>query len=611
MLSNRIEAAKQFSSLDRAHWTVDDWKALTALAILFFVMIGASWQRWTQPIIDHGREMNVPARILAGEQLYVDIQFLYGPFAPYFNAFLYRVFGIRLSVLHVAGAVCAWTILLTIYWLARQLMGVREAALTSALVLVICAVKFSASYIFPYAFAALYGLVFAVVSLSLTVRYWRDEEPRWLLWSGILAGLTVISKWEISLAAISTAFLSIALSSYTARKIRWKDALRFVVPVILITSTALALVLSRVPWRTLVDDNHILFSKMPAQLVYFNSLISGLGNLPHAWWYTASGLGMFALWAGLIVMIGAISVRKTETEWWSLARAGAWITASGLIWWAVVRAVFKVRGDANVLTAMPILLPFLILALGWRVLKLKAQVSKEVGLLLLIAVFAQISILRVILNVKVTSPYVPFFIPITVVVAAFLLLSFLPAVVALEGRLREAVRRASAIIVSLLVIGMAVGSITRYQRHNTFEVTSARGEFKTRAEIGVPMAAAIEYVKEHTSPDDLVLTLPQGTSINFLTERRYPFREEIVHPGFLSDEEAIRRLQEKRVRLILVVNLLTPEFEDRVFGADYFTEFWGWINSNYHQVARFESANSRGAHLGDQPFFILAFERNN
>ncbi|MGH9850479.1 MAG: hypothetical protein ACREBD_11630, partial [Blastocatellia bacterium] len=107
----------------------------SAIILLFTVMLIASWQRWTQPLLDHGREMNLPARILAGERLYADAQFLYGPFAPHFNARLYGIFGVHLSVLKTSGAVCAILILLMIYWLARRLMDEWEAALTAGLVL--------------------------------------------------------------------------------------------------------------------------------------------------------------------------------------------------------------------------------------------------------------------------------------------------------------------------------------------------------------------------------------------------------------------------------------------------------------------------------------------
>src|SRR5262245_12845540 len=142
-----------------------------AIIILFIIMLVASWQRWTQPLIDHGREMNLPARILAGERIYNDVQVLYGPFAPQFNALLYRIFGTHLWVLKAAGAVCAILILLMIYRLARALMSDWESFLVAGLALVLCALKSTANYIQPYTYAALYGVVFALGSLVATVSY--------------------------------------------------------------------------------------------------------------------------------------------------------------------------------------------------------------------------------------------------------------------------------------------------------------------------------------------------------------------------------------------------------------------------------------------------------
>ncbi len=609
MISLRTPAHHEFDSLDRAHWTVEDWKIVFMLAVFFGIMLAGSWQRWTQPIIDHGREMNLPARILAGEKLYVDVQFLYGPFAPYFNALLYRILGVRLAALHIAGGVCAWIILLIIYWLSRQLMGVREAGLTAGLVLVACAVRFSGNYISPYAYASLYGLLLSLVSLAMTVRYWRDERPAWLIAAGVCAGFAFISKWEIALTALSAGVLAITLLSFAVRKVLWKDALRFLLPLILIPATVLTLVLNRVPWDTLLEDNHILFSGMPSQLVYFNSLISGIGGFPRTFWYTVSGLGMFALWFGVISMIGALAARRRAEGWATLARTGFALTASGLIFFVLVREVFGLEGDATPLTSMPLVLPVVIVSLAVHLWKAKGRVSKELGLLLLFAVFAQVSILRVILRVTVSGPYVPFYLPLVLVIVSFLLVSFLPAVVAAPGVLRDAVRSTAILALALLVIGMAAGSIRRFRVHSTYEVSAPRGRFLTQPKIGIPLDAAIKYVEKHTSPDDVLASLPQTTTINFLAERRYPYRQEIVHPGFLSDEEGIARLEQSNAPFVLVANMLTPEFRDRAFGIDYNAGLWRWINQHYNVVARFDSPESHGAQLGDEPFFILAFAR--
>src|SRR5262249_30354164 len=77
--------------------TNKDARVLASLVVLFVFFLIVSWQRWTRPLVDHGREMNLPARVLAGEQLYVDILYYYGPFAPHFNALLYRIFGLHLA----------------------------------------------------------------------------------------------------------------------------------------------------------------------------------------------------------------------------------------------------------------------------------------------------------------------------------------------------------------------------------------------------------------------------------------------------------------------------------------------------------------------------------
>src|SRR6185436_1845976 len=118
---------------------------------------------------------------------------------------------------------------LMVYWLARQLMSVWAATVTTGLVLVVCALKSTANYVQPYAYAALYGLVFALASLVALVAWERtrlacgglDSNPTDIdetfpiayasrgraqaLLSGLFAGLSLIAKPEIALAALAAA----------------------------------------------------------------------------------------------------------------------------------------------------------------------------------------------------------------------------------------------------------------------------------------------------------------------------------------------------------------------------------------------------------------------
>ena len=59
----------------------------------------------------------------------------------------------------------------------------------------------------------------------------------------------------------------------------------------------------------------------------------------------------------------------------------------------------------------------------------------------------------------------------------------------------------------------------------------------------------------------------------------------------------------------MIVNLLTPEFRDRVFGVDYNPGLMKWIEQNYRMTARFDSDWSRDAQWGDNVFFVVAYEK--
>jgi len=675
-----------------------------AIIFLFIVMLAASWQRWTQPLLDHGREMNLPARILTGETLYNDVQFLYGPFAPHFNALLYRVFGIHLSVLKASGAICAILILLMVYKLSRALMSEWESFLAAGLALVLCAMKSTANYIQPYAYAALYGLVFTLGSLVVVVGYIRrrgellslprcNETPvagsrdrhtgpplLWMVLAGALAGLSLITKPEIALAGLAAALTALIVESVTERRPLWRDAALFAVPALIITAVTYAFILGRTPLRVLLEDNHVLFTAMPPQLVYFNRRASGLAQWPSSLWFSLAGIGVFALWAGLCGILGAIASRK-EAGWRGVLKASLILTGAGALWREAAIRFFNVPSDVTPFASAVFILPALMGLIVRDRLKESGRageresgragewesgragewesgrageresgrqgdkekgrggegviksvclplspspalplsrspalpLSHSVRILLVITVFSFVSILRAILNVTTTGPYTPFFLPVSIIVYVYLLFRVAPEMLAKTDSVRENIRRVTMVTLALLIVGTGVNSAMRFRRLNTFTVSSPRGSFITVPEIGKPLQAAIRYAEERTGAGDYLLAAPQATTVNFLAARRYPLREEIIHPGFLAGEketDAIDRIEARKTPLILIVNIDTSEFGDRAFGVDYNQKLMRWINENYRLAARFDSANSHNAKLGDGPFFILAYERN-
>jgi branched-subunit amino acid transport protein len=612
----RQQSMSQNSRLSARGFSRDDAFALTALAIFFAFNLVGTWQRWTQPLIDHGREMNLPSRILAGERLYTDIQFLYGPFAPHFNAWLYRVFGVHLTTLKVSGAVCAILISLLIYWASRQLMSVWESTLTTAVVIAICALKSTGNYIQPYAYAALYALLFGLSSLACAIRYLQTRRTKWMILSGMFVGLTLITKPEVALAAIAAGVVALLVESVDARRLPWREGAAFATPALMIAGSVYGLILTRVPLRVLLNDNHILFTNMPPQLVYFNQYVSGIGKLPTSLWFTLAGIGIFALWAGGSTVLGALASGRKQAGWSYSLKIGA---AALLIGVAVRFGAVGLLGlsrDVTPFASAVIGLPALIGVVVWRIgqaWKNSERIDFSRKILLIVSVFGLASILRAIINVTIAGPYTPFFLPVVIVVYLYLFFRIWPNATSKTDSIRLNVRRAAMALIAILAVGLAINSARRLRIRDTFIVAAPRGSFIAEPHYAQPVAEAIEYVRQHSSPDEYVLTLPQATTINFLAERRYPLREEIVHPGFLTGEaemETIERIKVRQVRLIVVANILSPEFRDRVFGVDYNQELMRWISENYRRVAHFEIPPPSRMKPTDRPFFIDVYEES-
>jgi hypothetical protein len=106
--------------------------------------------------------------------------------------------------------------------------------------------------------------------------------------------------------------------------------------------------------------------------------------------------------------------------------------------------------------------------------------------------------------------------------------------------------------------------------------------------------------------------LPEGSSLNYLSGRRNPLRDEIFLPGLLSEadeERAIDRLRTQRVPLILVANRSTQEFGQSAFGVDYYQRLMSWIDQNYKLCGVFGPRPDPSLVIGDPTFFIRGYCR--
>ncbi len=614
------EASSNPQSAIRNGGRSPQWWPQSAILIVFAAMLVVSWRRWTSPIADSGREMDLPARLLQGEWLYRDVHHIYPPVAPYFNALLYRVFGEHLDVLHAAGIICSAIIAALCYRIARRLFEPVEAALATIAVVVFCIFKPAGNLIQPYAFAALYGCLCSLGVLLLTLRHAENQRSRELIFAGLLIGLAAITKQEFALAAAATVTASLLyqhLLSFKSQISNFKrlisDLLFAALPALFIALPVYGWLFAKLGWQTLVEDCHLFYTHLPPSLVFYNAQRTGLDHplLSLAQMIGAAAVALAAL--SFVVLIGD-RLRKV-LKWSATILAGSFTAI------ALIKLVVGNQWDGSPLRALPFLLLATIGVELWRLFRAPALAEMPTeggtlnGALFIIAVYSFAILARVALRVPSGGAFGGFFLPTSLILFCHLFWRTLPD--AIWRWTEDAISRNRARFIGrcLLFVTILAGSVTfgiRYRKNFSFEIQAERGHLFAPRITGTEISEALEFIRNSTQPGEAIAVLPEGSDLVFLTGRRMPLRHQILIPGLMiqpDEQAAISRLQQDRVRYVLIVNRPMREFGQEAFGRDFYTQLGGWIGMNYRLVKFCGHTQKADPQIGDPQFFIKVFER--
>jgi len=593
-----------------------DGRYLLAVFLSFAAGLATSWQRWGNPLVDSGRELNVPLRLAHGEMLYSDVGYLYGPLSPYLNALLYRFFHPSLWVVWGRGIVSTIVLLTLIYWLARQLMHRFPAMLACFAVTWVCALKSQGNYMLAYAFPGLDGAICLLATAICLILFLRKESFRWLLAAGSFASLAILAKTEMGGAALITGLAAVFLAGYSRPRTTAVWATVFVASATIVPAFVFAAFASRVGWRTLTVENHIFFGHVPWQLLYFNSLRFGFGRPFYSLALMLLSLGRLIALGGLLASLSLLLALKSTTSpkqglrynrstprifgMLSLSIAGILLTGFGL-------------SDLGPFMAMP----FILVVLAFSAFVAFAKAARQrassarvhAATVLLLACLALASLARIILRVSTGGALSSFLLPASVVLFFYVWIvlfpSFLPDP---ETRWRAA--RLVSVVLFASVIATAVTLSIRYRRKLSYPLVTPRGTWFTTPDLGIGFEQALNLIALRTAPDDFVSVMPEGTSLNFLSGRRNPLHDEIVTPGFLDaagEEHAIERLRDSHTALILIANRPTSEFFETSFGIDYDRQLMQWIQQNYDVCGLFGPHPDANLQVGSRTFFIRAY----
>ena len=593
-----------------------DLACFAGILASFCAGLAASWQRWGNPLVDSGRELNVPLRLTNGEMLYSDVRYIYGPFSPYLNAFLYRVFHPSLWVLWGHGIVSTILILALSHWIARQIAGRFPATLACLAITWVCALKSQGNYLMAYAFGGLDGSTFLLGATALLIVFLRNKNSAALLGAGIMSALAILSKTELGGAAVGTGAVAAFLAGYSRIRnvLVWLAV--FLAPALGVPALFFSWFAARVGWRTLTVDSHLFFGHVPWQLMYFNGLRFGFGHPWHSLSLMIASMIRLIAFGGLLVSISLLM----ETRRAGVLNENGGIGRKPLR--AVVGLLISVAGiivsgiglsDLGPFMPMPFLLLILagvgIVAFVGAERRGNTTAQIHAGTILIITASALGSLARIILRVSTGGALSSFLLPGSVLLFVYIWVEIFPLLLA-DPATR---RRASQLISFALAASVVVTAVTlsvRYRRKFSYPLVTPRGTWRTPADIGIAFMQALQFIEKRTVPGDPVAILPEGTTLVFLSERRNPLRDEIVTPGFLDaagEEHAIESLRRSQARLIFIANRPTPEFAETSIGKDYDQHLMYWVEKNYRPCGVFGAQTNPAPQIGAPGFFLRAY----
>jgi hypothetical protein len=119
-------------------------------------------------------------------------------------------------------------------------------------------------------------------------------------------------------------------------------------------------------------------------------------------------------------------------------------------------------------------------------------------------------------------------------------------------------------------------------------LTTDRGIIRVSKNLAENYAAAIQFMKEKASVGQTVLSIPEDTSLYFLSGTYCPTRVFLFTPGVLAPgkmvSETIAQIEQKPVSYLLWSNRTFSEYGVQVFGRDFDRELGAYLNSHYRPV---------------------------
>jgi hypothetical protein len=499
-------------------------------------------------------------RLAAGERLWKDVGYYYGPLAPYAVAGAFRVFGSSVATYVGFGLLAAAGTLAALLLAGRRfLTPLASAGAAAVAVGVLAFAPENGAFVAPYAMAALLsiGLAWSAFLLAASGRVGL---------AGVAGALALLAKPEAAPALLGAALATGA----------WRAGARLLAIAGLLAASVYGVAMAGIPVADLVSYGPLRHFSMPTEFRELYVRVSGLHPA-----LLGRGAGGFlaggALLGGWAIFLAGLVARRTGRS-----MVGGTLLAAGLLANSVVlREPIVTTGVRGI--------PLLLAAAGFVALAEHRRGDVSARLPLAAALVGFAFAWRTAFWTVPVFPYAPLAAVSSLPAVAWLLGMRIPRAVDSSSRPRAAL---FAVVPLLLAPLLFLPRLVLFYRAPRTEVAGPAGRWLPPGEEGELFEKLVAHLTRTGVKDRDLVVLPEAGALGFLLGVRSPLRFEHVLPGHVDarvDRDLAGDLDRTRPTRVVVVSRPTPEYGPVAFGREYAIEIAARLARDYAVEARYSA----------------------
>lgn len=583
--------------------SIDRWAGPLVIVIASMIMLGWSWGKWPDVLIDFGRELYIPWRLAEGEILFSNIAYFNGPLSPYINALWFRLFGTSLQTLVVCNLVILAVLIAGLYRILCEISD--RAAATVACLSFIIVFAFGQlddignyNYICPYSHELTHGLTLSIGAILCLSNYLRRRKLVFLSGAGFALGLVFLTKAEVFVAAALASTVGLGCALWLERPIRRR---------LFAIVGAFAGAAACPPVTAFI----LLSRAMPAE----QALRGTLGSWPFVLNRQLVSLEFYR-WG-----MGTLDPQESLTRilFWLAVYAAIFLPAAGIGLYltrpgrhrmSAAVAIFELivallgfnwqRADLlEALAPLPLFMVVMGAATGLALFRIRQpRDAHRLVPRMSLSVFALVLLGKIFFNARFDHYGFALAMPammLAIVAAA----SLVPNSITRRGGY-GGIFRAAGLAVWLVVILVLIFQ-EEYQFSNKQYIISNGADKFIADTRGIAVNVALKEIDARMGRNQSLAVLPEGVMLNYLSRKvnSTPYIN-FMPPELIifGEERILDSFRASPPDYIALVDRNTTEYGFPFFGQDYGERLFSWIQDNYDPVRLVGSPPLQGRGFG-------------